>query len=97
MVQEFRQRLCCAWEGPCVLIATVPATEFLISAHCLMILYTRIYTKICETISQSVSELSSGHVQKFTRGYNSIKNVGGVTVLVLCISSDNALYLSQIL
>ena len=30
-------------------IATVTASEFLISAHCLMILY--IYTKICKNIS----------------------------------------------
>ena len=34
---------------------------------------------------------------KFTKGHNSIKYVGGVTVLILCISSDNALYLSQVL
>ena len=30
---------------------------------------------------------------KFSKGNNSIKNVGGVMVLVLCISSDDALYL----
>ena len=34
---------------------------------------------------------------KFTKGYNSIKNVDEVTVLVLCTSPDNALYFSQVL
>ena len=29
---------------------------------------------------------------KFTKGNNSVKSVGGVTVLVLCTSSDNVLY-----
>ena len=31
------------------------------------------------------------------KGHNSIKNVGGVKVLVLCTLSDNALYLYQVL
>ena len=31
----------------------------------------------------------------FSKGHNSIKNVGGIIVLVLCTSSDNALYLYQ--
>ena len=34
---------------------------------------------------------------KFMKGHNSIKNVGGVKVLVLCLLSDNALYLYQVL
>ena len=34
---------------------------------------------------------------KFTRGHNSVKNVGGVTELVLCTASDDILYLYQIL
>ena len=33
---------------------------------------------------------------KFSKGHNFVKNVGGVTVLVLCTSSDNALYLYQV-
>ena len=33
---------------------------------------------------------------KFSKGHNSVKNVGGVTVLVLCTSSDDAVYLYQI-
>ena len=36
-------------------------------------------------------------ILKFTKGHNSIKSVGGVTVLVLFTSSDNALYLYQVL
>ena len=32
---------------------------------------------------------------KFTKGHNSVKSVGGVKLLVLCTSSDNALYLYQ--
>ena len=34
---------------------------------------------------------------KFTKGHNSVKGVGGVKVLVLCTSSDTALYLYQVL
>ena len=34
---------------------------------------------------------------KFTKGNNSVKSVGGVQILVLFISSDNALYMSQVL
>ena len=33
---------------------------------------------------------------QFSKEHNSIKNVGGVMVLLLCISSDNALYLYQV-
>ena len=32
----------------------------------------------------------------FIKGHNSVKNVGGVTVLVLCKSSDDGLYLYQV-
>ena len=56
------------------------------SAHHLMTIY------ICiKKISLWFSELLSGHVLKFTKGHNSIKNIGGVMVLVLCTSPDNAL------
>ena len=46
-------------------------------------------------ISLRVSQLLSGHIPKFTKGHNSLKNEGGVKVLVLYTASDNALYLSQ--
>ena len=49
-------------------------------------------------ISPRVSELLSRHTLTFKKGHNSIKNVGGVTLLVLCTSPDNALslYLRQV-
>ena len=34
---------------------------------------------------------------KFTKGHNSVKSLCGVTVLVLCTTSDAALYLCQVL
>ena len=34
--------------------------------------------------------------RKKFKGHNSVKNVGGVLVLVLCISSDNGLHLYQV-
>ena len=36
-------------------------------------------------------------ILKITKGYYSIKNVGGVTVVNLCMSSGHALYLYQVL
>ena len=35
-------------------------------------------------------------IRKISKGHNSVKNVGGVSVLVLCISSDDGLYLYQV-
>ena len=32
-------------------------------------------------------------IEKISKGHNSIKNVGGVTILVFCTLSDVALYL----
>ena len=34
-------------------------------------------------------------IVKFAKGHNSVKNVGGVMILSLCTSFDNALYLYQ--
>ena len=36
-------------------------------------------------------------ILKITKGNNSAKNVGGVTVVYLCISSGNALHFYQVL
>ena len=36
-------------------------------------------------------------IGKFSKGHNSVKNVDGVTVLFLCISSDRDLYLYKVL
>ena len=33
---------------------------------------------------------------KFSKGHNSVKNVGGVTILFLCPSSDGGLYLKKV-
>ena len=46
----------------------------------------------------TVSKLQSGHDfhKKKSKGHNSVKDVGGVSVLVLCISSDDGLYLYQV-
>ena len=35
-------------------------------------------------------------IRKISKGHNSVKNVGGVSVLVLCILSDDGLYLYQV-
>ena len=49
-------------------------------------------------ISQYVIEVLSGHdfCTKISKEHNSVKNVGGVTVLLLSISHDGALYLYQV-
>ena len=36
------------------------------------------------------------HTVKFSKGHNSVKNVDGVNVHVLCILSDDALYLFHV-
>ena len=33
---------------------------------------------------------------KISKGHNSVKNIGGVTDLVLCTSSDDGLYLYKV-
>ena len=50
-------------------------------------------------LSQTISKLLSGHnsILKITKGNNSAKNVGGVTVVNLCTSSGHALYFYQVL
>ena len=35
-------------------------------------------------------------IQKITKGNNSTKNVGGVTIFYLCMSSGHALYFYQV-
>ena len=60
-----------------------------------MVLY--ICTKFHENISKDL-ELLREHdfLIKFSKGLNSVKNVRGVTVLVIYTSSDDALYLYQV-
>ena len=67
------------------------------SAHfCHHLMTLSICTNFQENIPR-VSELLSGHILKFTKGHNSIKNISWVTVLVLSTWPDNALYFSQVL
>ena len=35
-------------------------------------------------------------IRKISNGYNSVKNVGGVTVLILCTLSNSGLYLNKV-
>ena len=58
-----------------------------------------ISTKFCEIISNGikVTERTRFSILKITKGNNSAKNVGGVTVLYLCTSPGHALYFYQVL
>ena len=53
----------------------------------------------CIKISPWFSELLREHDfhTEIYKGHNSVKTVNGVTVLILCILSDDALYLYQVL
>ena len=46
-------------------------------------------------VSQKVSQLLSRHISqlKFSKGHDSVKIIGEVTILVLCTLPDGALYL----
>ena len=69
----------------------------LISARCLVKLY------ICAKFHQNNLQRYQSYraytisILKITKGNNSAKNVGGVTVVYLCTSSGHALYFYQIL
>ena len=65
-----------------------------ISAHRLVMLY--ISTKFCEIISNGIKVLDTISILKISKGSNSAKNVGGVTVVNLCTLSDHVLYLCQV-
>ena len=63
-----------------------------------------ISTKFCEIISNGnyLKRYQSFRadticILKITKGNNSAKNVGGVTVVDLCMSSGHALYFYQVL
>ena len=68
----------------------------LISARCLVMLY--ICAKFHEIIKRYQSyRADTISILKITKGNNSAKNVGGVTVVYLCTSSGHALYFYQVL
>ena len=53
-------------------------------------------TKFCENISKELGYCADKiSIVKFAKGHNSIKNVGGGMILVLCMSFDDALYWYQ--
>ena len=54
-----------------------------------------ICTKFHENILQGIEviEQTQFSKEKFQKGHNSVKNIGGVRVLVLCTPSDGGLYL----
>ena len=58
-----------------------------------------ISTKFCEIISNGIKVIERTWFLywKLQRGNNSAKNVGGVTVINLCMSSGHALYFYQVL
>ena len=68
--------------------------RFFNSAHHLIMLYILpSFTRI----SQRVSGILGGHYfqLKLAKVHNTIKDIGGLTVLILCISPGGALYLYQ--
>ena len=74
----------------------VGGVTVLISARRLVMLY--ISTTFCEIISNGIKviEWTRFLYRKFQRGIIPQKNVGGVTVVNLCTSSDRALHLGQV-
>ena len=69
----------------------------LISARRMIMLY--ISTKFREIISKRYQSyrVDTISILKITKGNNSAKNVGGVTVVNLCTSSGHALYFYHVL
>ena len=57
-----------------------------------------ICTKYHENIldGMKVIEQDTIFIAKISKGHNSVKNVDGVTVLFLCISSDGGLYFYKV-
>ena len=69
---------------------------YLFSAYCLMLLY--ICIKFHENISMGFRAIEGllFPYSGFSKGHNSVKIVGTVMALVLCILSDLALYLYKV-
>ena len=61
-----------------------------------MVIY--IFTKLLDNIIYGIKAIEGTRLsfEKNSKGHNSIKNVGGVTVLFLCTSSDGSLYMYQV-
>ena len=67
---------------------------FPLSCYALMALY--IYTQFQKNISKSFRVIERTHTEIYKEAYFH-KKVDGVQVVVHCTSSDNALYLRQVL
>ena len=58
---------------------------------------------ICTTFHKNISkgfrvtELTQFLISKFSKEHLSVENIGGVMVLVLCLLSDDVLYLYKVL
>ena len=54
---------------------------------------TKFYENILNGNSYGADTIFIG---KISKGHNTVKNIGGVSVFVLCISSDDGLHLYQV-
>ena len=68
---------------------------FFFSSHLLMMVY--ISTKFHENILNGIKIADTSFIAKILKGHNSVKIVGGVTVLFLCILSDSGLYFYKVI
>ena len=61
---------------------------------CMSSVMLYISTKFCEIISNGIKSyiVDTISILKITKGNNSAKNVGGVTIVYLCTLSGHALY-----
>ena len=58
----------------------------------------RLYQVSCNNFERYISyKADTFSILKITKGNNSAKQVGGATVVNLCMSSHHALYLCQVL
>ena len=75
----------------------VGGVTVLISASCLVMLY--ISTKFCEIISNGIKSYRADMISilKISKGNNSAKHVGGVTIFNLITLSGLALYFYKVL
>ena len=55
---------------------------------------TKFHENILDGIKVNTADMI--FIGKISKGHNSVKNVGGVTVLFCCTSSDGGLYLYKV-
>ena len=61
-----------------------------------MVVY--ISTKCHENILDGIKKYRADtiFIRKISKGHNSVKNVGGLSIIVLCTSSDDGFYLYSV-